>query len=115
MSQDIIFAQSADLESILISEEELTAICDRIAREINEHYRPLVEAGEPLLVVGVLKGSVVFLASFCVPLPTVVPPPPAASSPSSTHLPPNSSPRRTFWSLRIFWTRATHSIRCSAF
>ncbi|MBQ2731116.1 MAG: hypoxanthine phosphoribosyltransferase [Clostridia bacterium] len=62
MSQDIIFAQSADLESILISEEELTAICDRIAREINEHYRPLVEAGEPLLVVGVLKGSVVFLA-----------------------------------------------------
>lgn len=52
----------ADLESILLTEEQLEELCDRVAGEIKEHYRPLVENGEPLLVVGVLKGSVVFLA-----------------------------------------------------
>lgn len=51
-----------DLESILLTEEELSELTDRVAREITEHYRPLVEAGETLLIVGVLKGSVVFLA-----------------------------------------------------
>ncbi len=55
-------ASGADLESILLREEQLQEICERIANEINEYYRPLVEKGEGLLIVGVLKGSLVFMA-----------------------------------------------------
>ncbi|MBR6530801.1 MAG: hypoxanthine phosphoribosyltransferase [Clostridia bacterium] len=55
-------ASAADLESVLIGEEELQQICDRVASEINEHYRAAVEAGEKLLVIGVLKGSIIFMA-----------------------------------------------------
>lgn len=53
---------SKDLESILATEEDLQQICQRVAGEINEHYRPMVTAGEPLLIIGVLKGSVIFLS-----------------------------------------------------
>ena len=71
MSEFLKNASEQDLESILISEEELSALCDRIASEITEYYRPFVEAGDELLVVGVLKGSVVFLADILrrIPLP----------------------------------------------
>ncbi len=62
MSEFLRGASEQDLESILISEAELSELCDRIAREITEYYRPFVEAGDELLIVGVLKGSVVFLA-----------------------------------------------------
>ena len=41
----------------LISEEQLRVGIDRIAKEIREHYQ-----GRPLTIVGVLIGSVVFLA-----------------------------------------------------
>lgn len=55
-------ASGADVSEILLSEEELAQITDRIAAEITAHYRPLVEAGEPLLVLCVLKGSVIFFS-----------------------------------------------------
>lgn len=46
-----------DIERILFTEKELSAIADNIAGQINTDYR-----GKELLVVGVLKGSVIFLA-----------------------------------------------------
>ena len=46
-----------DCERILIGEAELKAIVKRIAKEINEDYK-----GKNLLLVGLLKGSVVFMA-----------------------------------------------------
>ena len=62
MSDIMKKASAADLESVLIGEEELQQICDRVASEITEHYRAAVEAGEKLLVIGVLKGSIIFMA-----------------------------------------------------
>ncbi len=47
----------SDVQRILYSEQELSAITDRIAEKINEDYQ-----GRQLVVVGILKGSVVFLA-----------------------------------------------------
>ena len=46
-----------DIERILFTEKELSAIADNIAGQINTDYK-----GKELLVVGVLKGSVIFLA-----------------------------------------------------
>lgn len=46
-----------DCERILIGEAKLKAIVKRIAKEINEDYK-----GKNLLLVGLLKGSVVFMA-----------------------------------------------------
>ncbi len=45
-----------DIQKILISEEELAAIVKRLAEEIDRDY-----AGKKLLLVGILKGSVVFM------------------------------------------------------
>lgn len=45
-----------DIESILVSEEELDAIVTRIADRISEDYR-----GKRLLLLCILKGSVVFM------------------------------------------------------
>lgn len=46
-----------DLESILVSQEELDSIVKRLSGEIDRDYR-----GSDLLMVGVLKGSVCFMA-----------------------------------------------------
>ena len=46
-----------DVESVLISEEELKQICKSLGDQITRDYE-----GKNLLVVSVLKGSVVFLA-----------------------------------------------------
>ena len=46
-----------DVESVLISEEELKQICKNLGEQITRDYD-----GKNLLVVSVLKGSVVFLA-----------------------------------------------------
>ena len=45
-----------DVESILISEEEIKQICKRLGEQITRDYE-----GKNLLVVSVLKGAVVFL------------------------------------------------------
>lgn len=45
-----------DVEKILLSEEELSTIVDRLAGEISRDY-----AGKNLLLLGILKGSVVFM------------------------------------------------------
>ena len=46
-----------DVESILVPEEELKSIVKRLGEEITKDYQ-----GKDLLVVGVLKGSTLFLA-----------------------------------------------------
>lgn len=48
-----------DLKSILISEDEIQAKVQAIADEINEKYKDIEE---PLVIVGVLKGSIFFLS-----------------------------------------------------
>ncbi len=49
----------ADVEKILISEEEIQSAVERIGAEINETYK---DSKKTLLLVGILKGSVVFMA-----------------------------------------------------
>lgn len=46
-----------DLESVLVSEQEIDAIVQRLAAEIDRDYE-----GKDWLMVGVLKGSVLFMA-----------------------------------------------------
>ena len=46
-----------DVESILVSEAEISEICDRIAARINEEYK---NSGRPLVLVCILKGSLMF-------------------------------------------------------
>lgn len=46
-----------DIERVLLSEEELAKITERLGKQITEDYR-----GKKLVVVSVLKGSVVFMA-----------------------------------------------------
>ena len=46
-----------DIAEVLISEEELKAICKRLGEQISKDY-----AGKKLLLVSVLKGAVVFMA-----------------------------------------------------
>ena len=46
-----------DCERILISEAEINAMVKGIAAKINEDYK-----GKSILLVGLLKGSVVFMA-----------------------------------------------------
>ena len=45
-----------DIQKILVSEEQLSAIVERLAKEVSRDY-----ADKKLLLVGILKGSVVFL------------------------------------------------------
>lgn len=45
------------IEKVLIDEEELKAICKRLGEQITNDYK-----GKDLLVIGILKGSVPFLA-----------------------------------------------------
>lgn len=46
-----------DIEKILLTEQELDQICDRIGTQITEDY-----AGKEILVVGILKGSSLFMS-----------------------------------------------------
>src|SRR5829696_5776402 len=58
----------ADLERVLISEEEIRARLDQLAGEIAEEY-----AGKDVLLVGVLKGAVMVMADLMRALPVTVP------------------------------------------
>ena len=51
-----------DVEEILFSAEELNAIVERLAGEIQRDYIELVENGDKLVVLGLLNGSVQFMA-----------------------------------------------------
>ena len=46
-----------DIESILVSEEEIAEICDRLAKEITEDYK---NSDRTLVLVCILKGSLMF-------------------------------------------------------
>jgi hypoxanthine phosphoribosyltransferase len=46
-----------DVEKVLLSEEEIKVICKRLGEQISCEYK-----GKDLLLVGLLKGSVVFIA-----------------------------------------------------
>lgn len=48
---------SPDIESVLVSEEEIREICERLGKQISEDYN-----GKKLLLVSVLKGAIVFMA-----------------------------------------------------
>ncbi len=52
-----MYDQQKDIERILISQEELEQICDRLARELTDRYR---ESGRELIFVAILKGAMVF-------------------------------------------------------
>lgn len=52
---------SADVERILITEEELSAITTRLGAEIDADYSYIDGENSRLLLLGVLKGSVVFM------------------------------------------------------
>ena len=58
----------ADLERVLITEEEIHAKLDELAGEIAEEY-----AGKDLLLVGVLKGAVMVMADLMRAMPISVP------------------------------------------
>lgn len=49
---------SKELTGVLLSEEQIAKRVQELADEINEHYKDITE---PLVLVGVLKGSVFFL------------------------------------------------------
>ena len=49
-----------DIQEILFSEEELKACVKRIAEEIQRDY-----AGKEIMLIGVLRGSFVFMADLC--------------------------------------------------
>lgn len=50
-------AMHKDIESILLSEEQIEEITTRLGQEISRDYQ-----GKNLLLVGILKGSIVFMA-----------------------------------------------------
>ena len=47
-----------DIQRVLITEQELQATVERLAGEIDRHY---ANSKKPLMMVGILKGSVVFM------------------------------------------------------
>ena len=46
-----------DIEKVLVSEDEIKAICSRLGQQISKDYK-----GKKLLLVSILKGAVVFLS-----------------------------------------------------
>ncbi len=46
-----------DIESILVSEEEISEICDKIAQQITNDY---INSGKKLVLICILKGSLMF-------------------------------------------------------
>ncbi len=57
-----------DIESVLVSEEKLAELCDRIAAQITQDYR---DSDRDLIFVTILKGSVCFATDLArkIPLP----------------------------------------------
>ena len=51
-----------DIEAVLISEDEIRARTAELTAQVSEDYRPLLSDGNDLLIVGVLKGAVMFMA-----------------------------------------------------
>ncbi len=49
-----------DIQEVLFSEEQLKARVDELARQIEKDY-----AGEEVMLIGVLRGSFVFMADLC--------------------------------------------------
>lgn len=52
-----MYYNNKDIESVLVTEEELALICDRIAAQMTEEYK---DSNRELIFVVVLKGSVFF-------------------------------------------------------
>ena len=46
-----------DIESILVSAEQIDEICSRLAKQINEDYK---DSGKKLVLICILKGSIMF-------------------------------------------------------
>ena len=46
-----------DIEKVLVSEQEISDMCDRIAAQINNDYK---NSGRPLVLICILKGSLMF-------------------------------------------------------
>ena len=63
-----MYDMNQDVESVLVTREELAEICDRLAAQITEDYR---DSGRELVFVTVLKGSIMFAADLIrrVPMP----------------------------------------------
>jgi hypoxanthine phosphoribosyltransferase len=62
-----------DIKSVLLSEEQIQTRTAELGQQIGEHYRDLVvEGGQDLLLVTVLKGAVMFVTDLArsIPLPT---------------------------------------------
>ena len=60
-----------DIESVLVSEEELSVICDELAARITEDYK---NSGRELVFVVILKGSIFFATDLIrrIPLPVSI-------------------------------------------
>jgi hypoxanthine phosphoribosyltransferase len=54
-------AISNDIERVLVDETEINMTVKRIAAEIDSYYGDAVASGKKLLLLGILKGSVVFM------------------------------------------------------
>ncbi|SCX06308.1 hypoxanthine phosphoribosyltransferase [Mycolicibacterium fluoranthenivorans] len=61
-----------DIKSVLYTEEQIQTRTAELAADIAEHYGPLVEGEDDLLLVTVLKGAVMFVTDLAraIPLPT---------------------------------------------
>ena len=46
-----------DIEKVLVSEQEISDMCDKIAAQINNDYK---NSGRPLVLICILKGSLMF-------------------------------------------------------
>lgn len=60
-----------DIEQVLVNEEELSAICDRIAAQMTEEYK---NSGRELIFIVILKGSIFFATDLLrrIPLPASI-------------------------------------------
>lgn len=60
-----------DIKSMLVTEEELSALCDSIAKQITEDYK---DSGKKLVLICILKGSLMFTSELMkrIPLPLEV-------------------------------------------
>ena len=50
-----------DIDRVLVDETEILTAVKRIASEIDAYYRDSTASGKKLLLLGILKGSVVFM------------------------------------------------------
>ncbi|MEM8858070.1 MAG: hypoxanthine phosphoribosyltransferase [Chloroflexota bacterium] len=53
---------SADVEKILLSEDEIKSKVVELGQQISKDFQNSVSSQEPLIVIGILKGVIVFLA-----------------------------------------------------